>query len=378
GPSAPGRAPPSRRSPRAARRARARRPTGWRRGAARRGRRGGGRGRSPDHARPPPSASPARARSPRCTRSLRRRPWSMIPERAEGMSRTVARRRLAIKMQVGVLGALLALAALAGPAAAQVPPDQDWRTITTERARVTFPVHLEPLARRAAHRAEVALDELAEAFIEPPEGPIDIVLTDHTDFSNGFAQVTPSNRITIFARPPADELGLGYLDDWLELVLTHEIAHVVHLDHTASGLGRLLRAVFGRVPGRWPFFPGFGTPRWLIEGLATWFESDLTASGRLQGTFHEMQLRTAVIEDRFEGIDQASALSPVWPAGNRSYAYGSLFFDHLMARHGEDSMADFAEAVAGQWIPYRMNAAGRSAFGQSLSDAWREWGDSLG
>src|SRR5690606_10986547 len=91
-----------------------------------------------------------------------------------------------------------------------------------------------------------------------------------------------------------------------------------------------------------------------------------------------MQLRTAVIEDRFEGIDQASALSPVWPAGNRSYAYGSLFFDHLMARHGEDSMADFAEAVAGQWIPYRMNAAGRSAFGQSLSDAWREWGDSLG
>src|SRR5690606_10059756 len=37
-----------------------------------------------------------------------------------------------------------------------------------------------------------------------------------------------------------------------------------------------------------------------------------------------------------------------------------------------------AEAVAGQWIPYRMNAAGRSAFGQSLSDAWREWGDSLG
>ena len=58
---------------------------------------------------------------------------------------------------------------------------------------------------------------------------------------------------------------------------------------------------------------------------------------------------------------------------NRPYLYGSLFFDYLLDRYGEDRMSDFVEAVGGQWVPYRIDAAGRSAFGLSFSDAWREW-----
>ena len=283
-----------------------------------------------------------------------------------------------VRRRVGVVCCVLWALGVPGPGAAQqVPPDEEWRTLSSDRARVTFPARLEELARRAAFRTEVALDALEASFLPGPKGVIDILLTDHTDFSNGFAQVTPSNRITIYARPPVDEPGLGYFDDWLELVLTHEIAHIVHLDRTGTSLGQLLRAVFGRVPSRWPFFPGHATPRWLTEGLATWYESQLTAAGRLDGTFFEMQLRTAVLEGRFEALGSASGASPVWPAGNRPYAYGSLFFEYMLDRYGEDRMAAFAEAIAGQWIPYRMDAAGREAFGVSISDAWREWGESL-
>ncbi|NIX25607.1 MAG: hypothetical protein GWN07_39705, partial [Actinobacteria bacterium] len=36
-------------------------------------------------------------------------------------------------------------------------------------------------------------------------------------------------------------------------------------------------------------------------------------------------------------------------------------------------MAAFADAIAGQWVPYRMNAAGRAAFGASLSEEWDAW-----
>ena len=280
--------------------------------------------------------------------------------------------------RLGFLAGLLGALTIPSGAGGQLPPpDEDWRTIETERARVTFPARLEALGRRAAWRTEVALEALDSAFIPAPEGTIDIVVTDHTDISNGFAQVTPSNRITIYARPPVDEPGLGYFDDWLELVLTHELAHIVHLDRTANPLGQLLRAVFGRVPGRWPYFPGQSTPDWLTEGLATWYESRLTEAGRLHGTFFDMQLRTAVLEGRFEDVGQAAGPSPVWPAGNRPYAYGSLFFDYLLDRHGEDRMAAFSEAIAGQWIPYRLDAAGRDAFGESISDAWDAWGDTL-
>ena len=271
--------------------------------------------------------------------------------------------------------ALLAATVLPTAAAGQLPPpDEDWRTIETERARVTFPARLEALARRAAYRTEIALQALESAYLPGPDGVIDIVVTDHTDFSNGYAQVTPSNRITIYARPPVNEPGLGFFDDWLELVLTHEIAHIVHLDRTANPLSQILRAAFGRVPGRWPYFPGHATPDWLTEGLATWYESALTEAGRLHGTFFEMQLRTAVLEGRFEDVGQAGGSSPVWPAGNRPYAYGSLFFEYLLNRYGEDRMAAFSEAIAGQWIPYRLDSAGRDAFGISISDAWSEWG----
>jgi hypothetical protein len=202
------------------------------------------------------------------------------------------------------------------------------------------------------------------------------VLTDHADFSNGSARVAPYNRIVIFARPPVDGFALSHFDDWLEVVVVHELAHIFHLD-LGGGLPRLLRTVFGRVPSRWPFFPGLAAPGWFIEGLATWQESVHTESGRVRGTQHEMAVRTEVLEAELEDLGQMSGDSPVWPAGSRSYIYGSLFFEHLASRFGEPALARFIENVAGQWIPYRLNAAAQAAFGVSLSEAWREWERSL-
>jgi Tol biopolymer transport system component len=284
----------------------------------------------------------------------------------------VSRRRRA-----ALLGAVL-LAVLAGsalPAAGQAP-DDPWMTLTTEHFRITYPEPLEGLARRAADRAESAWDRLSELFLEPPGGLTDILVTDHTDVSNGFARVTPDKRIIVFAAPPVDDPTLGFFDDWMELVITHEVVHIFHLDRPGL-LGRVLRSVFGRVPGRWPFFPGFDTPRWFIEGIATWYESRLTESGRVHGTFHDAILRTALLEGRFEAVGQASGRSPVWPDGTRAYVYGGHFFEHLLAKHGEEKMAAFAEAVAGQWIPYRLDAAARDAFGASVSEEWEAWIEAL-
>ncbi|NCG33367.1 MAG: hypothetical protein GWP44_10865, partial [Proteobacteria bacterium] len=82
---------------------------------------------------------------------------------------------------------MLSLASVA-PLSAQVPPDETWRTLRTEHFRVTFPERLEGMGRAAADRAERAFEELSSAFSEPPDGLIDVLLTDHIDMSNGFAQ----------------------------------------------------------------------------------------------------------------------------------------------------------------------------------------------
>ena len=293
----------------------------------------------------------------------------------EGSVRVASVRRV-IKLWVGQLVVCAAAGVLAATPLRGQAPDEDWRTITTEHFRVTFPAHLESLGRQAAGHAELAYVQLSDVLLDFGEGPIDLLVTDDSDLSNGFARLKPSRRITVFAAPPTDGLQLGYYDNWLELVITHELAHIAHLDHTGTVLGKVGRAVFGRAPTQWPLFPELAVPNWVIEGLATWYESRLTR-GRVHGTFHEMQLRTAVLEGRFEDIGQASGRSPLWPGGNRPYVYGSLFFDHLVERYGEDRMTAFVEAVGGQWVPYRIDAAGRSAFGVSFSDAWRTWEDEL-
>ena len=149
-------------------------------------------------------------------------------------------------------------------AAAQVPPDDVWRTLETEHFRVTFPEHLEALGRRSADLAEQAHRELSAQFLEGPSGPIDVILTDHLDVSNGSAQFWPSNRITLYARPPVDHLALAYFDDWLEQLITHELAHVFHLDYGGT-LGRVFRTLLGRTPLPWSF-PAVAVPAGSSRG----------------------------------------------------------------------------------------------------------------
>ena len=274
---------------------------------------------------------------------------------------------------------LLAVIALctATASAQRIAPDESWRTLDTEHFRVTFPAHLEDMGRRAAERAEWAHAQLSKQFIDAPRGIIDLVITDHIDTSNGYASVRPSNRITIYARPPIDSFGRAYYNDRLENVIVHELTHIFHIDR--PGRYSLLHKPFGRISLRLPFtaftIPARATPRWVREGIAVWYESALTGTGRALGTFHKMVLRTAALEGRFESIGQAGGNSPQWPGGTRAYAYGSLFFEHLIQKYGRDRMIAFVEAVEKQWIPYRLNAAGRSAFGATLTNEWKAWAD---
>ena len=258
------------------------------------------------------------------------------------------------------------------PIVAQVPPDEAWRSLRTSHFRITFPEGMDALARRAGARAERAFEALSEAFLDPPDGLIELLLTDHVDSSNGLAAAVPFNRIIVYVYPPMDGLSLSHFDDWMEIVITHELVHVFHLDHTGP-IGSMLRRVFGRWEAGWPTFPEYDLPLWTTEGLATYYESFLTTSGRLRGSYVDMVLRTAVLENRLESLDQVSGRSPNWPAGGRVYVYGASFFEHLSETYGEERLGAFVDAIARQWVPYRLNSGAMDAFGVSFSDAWEDW-----
>lgn len=269
---------------------------------------------------------------------------------------------------------IVALAGSVADAAAQLPADASWHTITSANFRVTYEADLESLARHAAASAERAHAALSVLVADAPRGTIDIVIADNIDLSNGYATPLPSNRIVIYAKPPVDVLELQYMRDWIEIVVTHELAHIFHLDVT-SGFGRLLRTVFGRIPAPWPVFPAVGVPVWSIEGLAVGVESAVTEYGRIHGSYNEMVVRTAALAGNLDEFDRLGSTSARWPGGARAYIYGSLFMDYLTRRYGAGAAARVVRATAGAVIPPPLwfGRVGSDALGITFRDAYREW-----
>ncbi|MFN2421995.1 MAG: M48 family metalloprotease [Gemmatimonadota bacterium] len=251
-------------------------------------------------------------------------------------------------------------------------PDHAWRTVETAHVRVTYPAPRDSLGERTARAAERAWEGLAR-LAPPPGGRVEVVLSDDVDVANAFASVSPYPWIVVYVHPPYDNLDLAEYSDWLEVVLAHEMAHIVHLDQ-ARGLGRFLRQIFGRIPAAgWPLFPHVTTPTWTIEGLAVRYETALTGSGRLAGTVTEMIVRAAAVEDEIPDLGFVTGDPAVWPAGNTRYAFGGEFLGWLAARHGDEAFEQYVRELAGDPLPFRVDRAAERAFGVTFSDAWEAW-----
>ncbi|HKO15759.1 MAG TPA: hypothetical protein VJU87_05945, partial [Gemmatimonadaceae bacterium] len=273
-----------------------------------------------------------------------------------------------------MLGALAAalVGALPAAAAAQIAPNAHWETLRTAHFYIHFTPPLEHMARRAAVSAEVAYGQLASELV-PPRGPVDLVISDDADLSNGSATPFPTNRIVIYANPPVDESALRFTDDWTSMVITHELTHIFHLDR-ARGVWALAQTVFGRAPY---IFPNEYAPSWLTEGLAVYYESRFTGAGRVAGSEHRMIARASAVDHDVPRLGDVSLSTPVFPFGEAAYAYGSLFIDYLARTRGSARVHDFVEKESAELIPYWLNLPARGGFGVSFSRAWRDWRDSL-
>ncbi len=272
------------------------------------------------------------------------------------------------RVRTAIIAAACSWACLGGPrkAFAQVDPRGPVRTIATSHFRVHFradsgPVS-EALGQRAAAVAEWAYAKLARE-LTPPAGPIDLLLADNVDYSNGFAQVFPTNRVVVYAVPPISAPELRFHDDWLQLVITHELAHIFHLDR-ARGIWALGRHVLGRNP---LLFPNSNTPSWVKEGLAQYYESKLTGSGRMFAAEAQLPARAAALAKALPPISRWSLATSRFPRGTTSYAYGALTMARSATIGGDSSMRRFVDATASFPIPFLLNRGSSLAFGASFS-----------
>jgi Tol biopolymer transport system component len=258
-------------------------------------------------------------------------------------------------------------------------PALKWRTLATEHFVIHFHQGEEAIAPKVAAIAEEAHQRLAPILKWEPSTPTQLVLVDAADEVFGAASPIPYNTMYINLTPPAGTLFLVNYDDWLRLVITHEYAHILHID-TVSGFNGYLRRVFGRVPFVvFPFFttlPNLWQPTWMIEGLATHEETELDTSDRRDNAFADMMLRMAVLEDAFPAIDQADGLDH-WPAGQVPYLFGARFSQYLADQYGPQVLADISREYADRPFAFWVGSTAESLLGSGYRPIWERWQRSL-
>ncbi len=265
---------------------------------------------------------------------------------------------------------LFALAVSLGPARAEGQIrdlKRSWHTVRTEHFEVHYHEPLSLMARRVAEVLERVHQRLKPLLRYEPKSRVQIVLTDGSENANGSATPIHYNIIRLFASAPADLSVLSDFDDWMTLLITHEHAHILHLDNI-SRLPAVINKIFGKI-----YAPNLAEPRFIIEGIATYFESAETAAGRLRSTIFEMYMRTAVLENATISIDQLSNQIVQWPQGNIWYLYGGRFVQYIVDKYGESWIPQMSKLYGGTLIPYGLNRSLQKITGKTYIELYDEW-----
>ena len=240
-----------------------------------------------------------------------------------------------------------------------------WHTIETPHFRIHYHEPLGLLAREIAAEADEINRRVENSLGLRLRQRVELVLKDHTDDANGAARVLPYNAIELRAAAPDDMSPLSDYEHWPRLLLTHEHAHILHLE-VAGGVPRLLQRLFGRFYTPQSYLPG-----WFKEGLAVVQESEHTSGGRARSTIFEMYMRMDALEDRLLGIDWISFEGEPWPHGQVRYLYGQAFVGFIARRHGHAALGRFAIEYGKRAVPYGMNRALKRATGETFTAQYR-------
>lgn len=252
-------------------------------------------------------------------------------------------------------------------------PSLSWKTLHTPHFHIHYHDGEDALAKETAVIAERVHERLTKFMDWVPHKPTEVILTDRMDFSNGWATPLPRNTMNLIVSPPDDVSVLEDYSDWLELLITHEYTHILHLDK-ATGFASTLRKIFGRQFLLFPaFFPNAYQPSWILEGLATYTETDLrNGIGRGQSNSFRALMRMEV-EGGVKPITQVNQPMITWPAGTSRYLYGVYFMNFIRDEYGEEKLQEWIHNYSDNALPFFINRNASQTFGKSLGKLWLDF-----
>jgi len=204
-------------------------------------------------------------------------------------------------------------------------PTEEIYMLKTEHFKVFFPKDYEKQAEKAAGIAEKKFKIMKNFLGWDPSKKIIIALYPNYDISNGFATVFPYGFIGLTLNPPSARSSINNYDEWLNLVITHELTHFFHLDQS-RGLANFLRNIFGRAPFVFPHI--LNSTAWL-EGIAVYSESKNTGFGRLNSSSYLAYIKNNAIFDNFPAYDRIYGGTNLFPGMGSPYIYGAYTIKNL-------------------------------------------------
>jgi Tol biopolymer transport system component len=272
------------------------------------------------------------------------------------------------RMRTALLVIIILILA-ASPVHAKFDPSFVWTTLETPHFLIHYHQGGEETAGKAAVIAEDAHARLVPRIRWQPGDKTRLVLVDAMDEANGYTSPIPYNQVVIFLTLPSGGPGFGLTsyDDWLRLVITHEYTHVLQLDMVTGGPDTVQK-VLGRI-----YFPNLFQPVWMIEGLATYEETEQTSGGRGRSPGAEMVIRTAALENAFPQLGQASVFPDAWPSGQVPYLFGEAFTRYLAERYGREKLAEISTVYSGRSFPFLVGSTGEKVLQEDYEALWNEW-----
>ncbi len=246
--------------------------------------------------------------------------------------------------------------------------DLEWKTLESKHFEVHFHNGEQALAEQTITIAEHWLIELQKSLQWQPDEPIEIIISDEREIVSGFLNPLLTHlRITLSPTPPEESIDFN---QWLDLLIKHELTHALHLDKARKNR-TFLKSAFGRHP---LLYPNLFQPAWLIEGYATYQETDYNAGvGRGQSSLFHMFMRTEV-KQGIKPLEQVNTNIASWPASNTRYLYGYYFYEFLEADYGKSSITRFINQYSTHLIPYRLDQSALLIFGKTFEELWLDFG----
>ncbi|UCH95562.1 MAG: hypothetical protein JSV88_01605 [Candidatus Aminicenantes bacterium] len=233
---------------------------------------------------------------------------------------------------------------------ARYHPEIKWKEIANKRFIVVFPGGYQDEAVYTLNTAQQLYDRLTQLWGTriPGKSKIRILMSDVYDDSNGSATFFPYNRIEIYLFTPPPDSTIGSGKDWIRLVLSHELTHIINFN-MGSGFTYFMRKILGSNP---LLYPIIYMPEWIMEGLAVYAESRMNEGGRLNTPDFKLMLGHIARAGRLPDWGDFWGEPTSWPGGTSKYLYGAAFVNFLVEKYGPHKIPQLVKTFAYYPIPF--------------------------